>query len=507
MDFGIFSEQIIPYLINRDQLDEALKLLKNNNNVIIVSELGNGKSILLKNLATLLTNNGIPSYILTDEEGDYLKDLDHLSKLDKNVTVIVDDYIKHFNIVEHYQKIKPSNINLLISSRSAEHERNKQNLVSLNFELSEINIDIISQNEIDFLISIIDNIGLWGEKASWNNDRKREYITKRNHSQISLILLDLFNAPYIVNKVSSVTRNLFVNESYKDTTFSIALIETIGIRAKSSLISELAMNDVIYSTSLVSNKYFRELFKYERNEVKSKSSVFSLSLINNYFSATYIVKQLLKVVRHLNPDGINTKEEQIIFKTLLRFSFVERLLPEKNKKNNLHKYYSELKVVVPWLKKNPHFWVQFGMSCLPYKDYKKAQDYFEQAYSFAKNKTDYHTENIDTQQSRLFLLQAIDENDPIESFILFDKANTLLNSLNNNVYKFRQVIKYRDYYSIKFKILRNKEKVLFEHACKEMLQSVHKAESDGNVDTYNDIVISKLLDNLNYIITNIKKNR
>ena len=51
----------------------------------------------------------------------------------------------------------------------------------------------------------------------------------------------------------------------------------------------------------------------------------------------------------------NGRIEQELFKSLLRFSFAERLLPEKGKLNSLSKYYEELKVRVGWLKFNPHF--------------------------------------------------------------------------------------------------------------------------------------------------------
>jgi len=328
-----------------------------------------------------------------------------------------------------------------------------------------------------------------------------------HHSQLSLMLLDLFNSPYIVDKVKGITKGLFENLKYKDTAFAVSLLETIGLKAKASLISEVALNNEIYDIKLTSNSCFKELFKMENNEAHSKSSLFSLSLINNYFSANYIVEQLLLIAAHLNSERGRSYEESKVFKSLLKFSFIERLLPEKNKKNNLSKYYENLKISAPWLKSSPHFWVQFGMSRLPYKDFKKAQDYFDQAYSFAKKKDNYHTENIDTQQARLYILQCLDSKDLVKSVKFFQAADDLLHSLNDDVYKFRQVIKYKDIYIGKFSNLSKKQKVAFEHSCKKFLASVELASRGGKISINDEKTVATVIEILNYIIGDIKAGR
>ncbi|MFV0598085.1 SIR2 family protein [Shewanella sp.] len=507
IDRAISITQKIPYFINRNHLQEISNLIEERNNVVLVSELGNGKSIILKSIVANLTKNGVDTYILEDDGGDYLNDLDVLSKVSKRLVVVVDDYDKHINLIKHFDTMKPENINLIITSRTSEHERHRHEFSKFSSKFLEISIDILQKNEIEFFISIIDNIGIWGDIANWSPERKINYLIHKHHSQLSLILLDLFNSPCIVDKVKQITNVLFSNLKYKDTAFGIALIETIGLKAKSSLISELSLNNEVYDVKLTSNPYFRELFKIENNLVSSKSSLFSLSLIKNYFSANYIVEQLLLIAKHLNSENGRSYEENKVFKELLKFSFIERLLPEQNRKNNLSKYYENLKISAPWLKTSPHFWVQFGMSRLPYKDFKKAQDYFNQAYSFAKNKNDYHTENIDTQQARLYILQCLDANDPVESVKYFQSADTLLNALNDDVYKFRQIIKYKDIYINKFSIFSNKQKVAFEHSCKNFYSAVERASQAGKISINDENTISKVIESLDFIINDIEVKR
>ncbi|NQY07433.1 MAG: hypothetical protein HRT68_14865 [Flavobacteriaceae bacterium] len=147
------------------------------------------------------------------------------------------------------------------------------------------------------------------------------------------------------------------------------------------------------------------------------------------------------------------------------------------------------------------------MSRLPYKDFKKAQDYFDQAYSFALKKDSYHTENIDTQQARLYILQCLETNIPVEEFKYFELADDLLHSLSDDVYKFRQVIKYKDVYISKFTHMSKKQKVAFEHSCKKFISSVEKASRHGNITINDERTISKVVKSLDFIINDIKVKR
>ncbi|MBH0029186.1 SIR2 family protein [Pseudoalteromonas sp. SWN29] len=507
LDRAISITQSIPYLINRNYVKEVCEALNDGNNVVLVSELGNGKSIILKSVVANLFKNGIDTYTLEDDEGDYLSDLDVLSKINKKLVVAVDDYDKYVDLIKHFDVTKPTNISLIITSRTSEHERHRHEFTSFESKFSEISIDILKKDEVESFIDIIDNIGIWGEIASWSHEKKTSHLIRKHHAQLSLILLDLFNSPYIVDKVKQITNDLFSNLKYKDTAFGIALIETVGLKPKSSLISELSLNNEIYDGRLTNNPSFRELFKVENNAATSKSSVFSLSLIKNYFSSNYIVEQLLLIAKHLNSEGGRSYEENTVFKALLKFSFIERLLPEQNRKNNLSRYYENLKIAAPWLKTSPHFWVQFGMSRLPYKDFKKAQDYFDQAYSFAKNRDNYHTENIDTQQARLYILQCLETKDTVQAVKYFQAADDLLNSLNDDIYKFRQVIKYKEVYIHKFAGLSNKQKVAFEHSCKNFQSSVERASQIGKISINDEKTISKVIETLDFIISDIKVKR
>jgi tetratricopeptide (TPR) repeat protein len=199
-------------------------------------------------------------------------------------------------------------------------------------------------------------------------------------------------------------------------------------------------------------------------------------MISHQFSSSYIVDQLLKIVASIDGE-IGVLPE--IQKSLFRFSVVERLLPAKLRLQNLIRYYESLKREVPWLKFDPHFWLQYGMAQLTYKDFGKAQNCFDQAYAFAAKKHEYSTLHMDNQQARLFLLQATSVVDPVNSYKFFTDAHRLLSKAPEDLHKYRQALHYKDVFEQRFPSFSNANKTHFEHACKAVLKDLRRAIQKG----------------------------
>ncbi|ALS98840.1 SIR2 family protein [Lacimicrobium alkaliphilum] len=502
IDDGVIGEQRIPYLILRDCLSDAKRFVENGENLIFYGDLGNGKSILLRELQSVLSIGPTDVYYIYDFEGDYIGDIDLLARSGKKTVICIDGYERYFDILKHYCNSAPSNIVIVATARIAEHERMRQDLKRIGFNYNEVSLDILTDCESSRLVDIIDNLGMWREKAGLSHENKTKHIKLRNSSQISLALLDLFNSPQIKTKVSSELKSLLLGDDHKDTVFSIALINVLDIPCKFSLVSDIAGCDLIYKSSLKGNENFRNLFKPEDLEVKAKSSLFCLSLIRDHFPPSYVIKKLQAIAKLLDRREDKGYEHTRIFKSALRFSFVERVLPEENKKNNLRGYYQNLKVIVPWLKNDPHFWLQYAMANMPFKEYGKAQQYLDQAYSLAHKKAGYYTSNIDTQQARLHLLVSIQErDDAAKMYAGFEKCHNLLRKLENDIYKFRQVEKYRDFYESCYSKLSRKNQNAFQHACRSMLNAIETGVEDRELNLSGQGSVIKAKTNLDYVVS------
>ncbi len=503
-DNAISADQRKPYLIIRDCLNKIEELINSNKFLVLLGDFGNGKSVVLHETMATFSILGKHVFQLKNPDGDYSTDIEKIHALSKESILIIDDYSKHHEILLHIAKFNSEKIKVIFSDRSNNHDRLRSTLIDEGMQFSEINCDILSQDEISHFVSIIDNLGFWGERAKWSKNHKIDHIRNTDRGQISHILLNLFNSPQIKSRINSLLSQIINDKNFKDTIFAICLLEVISLPRNSSLISEVSGTDFIYKSELRGNLYFNQLFKLKGNTVISKSSLFSISLINNFFSSSYITNKLLELAEKYDNLKDNGPTEKELFKSLLRFSFTERLLPEKGKLNSLSKYYEELKVRVGWLKFDPHFWLQYGMARMNYGQLEKAQSNLKEAYTLAESKDHYDTSYLDTQQARLYILQSIKESDGNIVWDLFNKAHNLLIPLTDDVYKYRQVSTYYRFYEEKYNILSKKNKKSFSNAVVNMKMKLEKSPYFYSDESYVDYSMNSCHRLLSDIINKIQ---
>ena len=455
--------ETIPYFIKRDIIPVCLNNIKNNNNIIITGDLGNGKSIVLEMLAYELTVNGFHTYILRNNDGDYVSDLDKIIKHEGTAVIIIDNCSNHPGLIKHIFEVKADNLIYVFADRNSNDIK-----FNISLDFIEHNIDLLSSDEIASAVKIIDNLSTWQKFSALSTERKKRLVYEKYDAQLSLLLLGLINSPNIKTKIKQQTDLIYSNPDHKKSVFCICICEVANVEPTSSLVSEISGTNAIYHTSLRNSPPFNQIFKVNGATIKSKSSILSLSLLNNTFSDIYVRDVLLEIVERT--DSIKDQDIEIkkIFKALLRFHIVERILPKNQ--SALDRYYEQLKYRCTWLMDSPHYWVQYAMCRLSFSDYNRAQNYLTNAYQKAETKKgSYHTDNIDTQQARLYLNQCLDHNNSSECYKLFDKAHALLVKLPNEGRKFRQVLLYKKVFDLKYQNFSKKNKTDFEQACKKLL--------------------------------------
>ncbi|ENN7153182.1 SIR2 family protein [Escherichia coli] len=455
--------ETIPYFIKRDIIPVCLNNIKNNNNIIITGDLGNGKSIVLEMLAYELTVNGFHTYILRNNDGDYVSDLDQIIKHEGTAVIIIDNCSNHPGLIKHIFEVKADNLIYVFADRNSNDIK-----FNISLDFIEHNIDLLSSDEIASAVKIIDNLSTWQKFSALSTERKKRLVYEKYDAQLSLLLLGLINSPNIKTKIKQQTDLIYSNPDHKKSVFCICICEVANVEPTSSLVSEISGTNAIYHTSLRNSPPFNQIFKVNGATIKSKSSILSLSLLNNTFSDIYVRDVLLEIVERT--DSIKDQDIEIkkIFKALLIFHIVERILPKNQ--SALDRYYEQLKYRCTWLMDSPHYWVQYAMCRLSFSDYNRAQNYLTNAYQKAETKKgSYHTDNIDTQQARLYLNQCLDHNNSSECYNLFNKAHALLVKLPNEGRKFRQVLLYKKVFDLKYQSFSKKNKTDFEQACKKLL--------------------------------------
>lgn len=456
-----------PLAVRRTDVSAAAELAAKGFHVAIVSDFGNGKSIFLRCLTILLTQKGGDVFIVDNPDEYNREDLEIIAKSTRRSYLVIDSYDQHTDFLQHFSDLSPVNAILLIAARTTKHERMQNTLSTLKIDVREFAIDELDGAEVEKLVEIIDNVGLWGNLVTLDPVKKSNLIKIKHCGQLQQILLSILLAPQMITRVSEIVKSLFVKKSFKDTIFAISVLSVLDFPLKPSLISEVADNEEIYNSALRGNDDFKSLVRIERGTIVARSSVFCLALIRNHFISTYIVDQLLAIAKRMDGADVNTQQTEVL-KSLLRFSGVERLFPERQKINNLVRYYEEVKRRISWLKQDPHYWLQFGMALLAHDEYEKSQRMLTQAYEWAAKKKDYHTMHIDMQQSRLYFKMSAKETDTTQSFKLFTKGVEFLRLIPNDVKKFRCIENITPIFSAKFEKYSHGQQNEFINSCKQL---------------------------------------
>jgi SIR2-like domain len=513
IDEAASAPQKSPYLVIRKEIEKAIELIGRKHNLIITGEFGNGKSIFIRELKSHLVIKGNYVFSLEDGEGDYAGDIDKFSRLDAEVILVVDGYEKYFDLIECFEKLNPNNVRLIIAARTQEHDRLRHKL-SLSLRWSTICVDNLIDTEIDKLIEIIDSLGIWEEMARYSPEKKKQIITAKCEKKISLTLLKIFEAPQMRDRIKDLTEPIFAVDGLKQTAFAICLLSFFGYSNPSnSLVEDVSGRDDIYNMIVDTDatRAFSQFFHRSGNRIDSRSPIFSITLLKNHFKPDFVICQLLRIAEKYGVDNNRGNEQNAILHELFKFSNIDKILSDQGKKKNIKDYYESLKIRVHWLKTSPHYWLQYGMSHILFKEYPIAETYLNTAYSYAKKPNDrkepYDTSHIDNQYARILLEKALLESDAAISFNNFLKAHEKLLKTPSDKYRFRQVYNaYKDLFDQKFSSYSSGNRTVFEQACKRMQSDWEKANKKSDIPNY-DGKASQAGIQLTQIIDAIKKSR
>ena len=514
IDEAVSVPQQSPYLVIRKEIEKAIELIDRKHNLIITGEFGNGKSIFIRELKSYLVIKGNDVFSLEDGEGDYAGDIDKFSRLDTEVILVVDGYEKYFDLIECFERLNPNNVRLIVAARTQEHDRLRHKL-SLSLKWSTICVDNLIDTEIDKLIEIIDSLGIWEEMARYSPERKKQIIALNCERKISLTLLKIFEAPQMRDRIAELVKPIFAVDGLKQTAFAICLLSVLGYsNPDNALVSDVSDRDDIYTTisDIDATRAFRQLFHRSSNRIDSISPVFSITLLRNHFEPDFVIRELLKIAEKYGVSKSQGNNQKEISKEVLKFSTIEKILSDKGKKKNIKYYYENLKKRVDWLITEPHYWLQYGMSHILFKEYEIAERYLNTAYSYAQRKRDhcgypFDTSYIDNQYARIFLAKALLEPDAAISFNNFLKAHEKLLKTPSDQYRFRQVYgAYKDLFDQKYSSYSRGNKTVFEQACKRMQSDWEQANKKSDIPNY-DGNMSQAGIQLTQILDAIKNSR
>lgn len=494
---SLIDPQRYKYYLKRHQIDETLEYIKNGGyNILIHSDLGNGKTLFINGVVDQLNNLGYNVFIFNKYYDNTFVEIEKLCTSVRKCVLIIEKYSDHFDLIKRISLFRTKDTIVIVSDRSIINDTVYGTLEGILFKENYLIKDLnkISNIEVFQLIDIISHYGLWGEYSSLSLDRKRKIIEENCKSSFRLLLLLLLDSPDIkgrFNKLLDLIKR--ANESFFDATLLILASNLFDFNLDLDKLIYILDDELINNPSFHNNDSLMEVINFQEHKINVRSSILSQSLLSQQDYQNRLIVLLIKVFKKLDKRGYDKNNHQIL-KSLVSFS---RLQSVFNLNENSHfkavvlNFYEEIKNT-RFAAKNPFFWLQYAIARLSSRDYAIADKYFQTAYSYAKSNEDFDPFQIDNHYARHILENEIFNGTDETAMERFIKAHNLLSvrtsASENRHYPIRVAINYGRFYDKFFKNLNDQDKKVFILSCQEIMKKIEEYKLSVEPDRWNKSV-------------------
>ncbi len=414
------------YFLERAAVDSALNYLARGTRAIIIhSDLGNGKTLVLEGIKCRASEQGYQVFTLDRRSDTLLQELEQVLTASAKTLLVVDDYPNWLDTIEFLSVHANSQSAFVLAARSSANDvmidRVCEKLgVS---SVPEIPVDRLTDTEIQWLVNFFNEYGLWGEKASWSLHRKSTLLSQACRREFHAILLKVLESPQIVDRFEKIFQELNQKRSYHEVVLAILALTVLTYIPSLDVLVDLC-GDRVLSSDFRRNPAIAQLIDFARAEVRLRSSIASQFILKRIANVGLIVEVLIGLARSANRAAPASAYHRDLMTALMRFSNLQDIFPEKGKRAAIIRYYEAIKGL-DRCRKNPLFWLQYAIACLVLEELDRAEKYFETAYSLAEDR-DYEPYQIDNHYARFLLVKAVRSGDPTTCMAAFRKARRIV---------------------------------------------------------------------------------
>lgn len=418
--------------------------------VVLTAGIGNGKSLALEGIAYRAIEKGYRVFMAKEQGEKSAVEFEWVAKLDEPALLIVDDYPSWLREIRSYGVSRKPTSRLLLSARDTNHDVLFEKLESdLGLEsVPEFRIDKLNSEEIDRIVAILDIYGLWGDLAGKSGMEKKRIVASSFEAEMRGVLLRLLKSSDIGNRLRSLTGGVHGRCPYLNVVASVFILATLKAGSpRIETLYDIWGTEIISSSAFRSDYAIKNLLDFDRWTIRAKSSV-----VAEYFLQEILGKDVVPIlITVMKALAVGARAAlvgyRMSFEELMRFSTLQRILPEQGRLASAIRYYEGIKDI-PQASKHPLFWFQFGISCLAEGDISRAKKYFKASYALADS-TGFDTYQIDNHYARLLLVEASQiQMSAAEAMINFRKARSIINrqlQKERIVYPFRVARAYQDF--------------------------------------------------------------
>lgn len=365
-------------------------------------------------------------------------------------------------------------IKLLLSSRTELHEIYSEELTSLGWSQFDIDVNYLSNDEIDSLAKLMSTNGLFGENAKLGDEGKRSLLKNKLRREVSLILGEILQAPQITQRIEALLGLVNKDSELEDCLLICAIASYLSYDLDSIDIQTLTSVRGVDGVKYFKNEIASQMLEKNNSLVILKNSVLAKLIIERKSESDprRLLEFLVSLYQSLNRYSDGEPKYNSLMKDVNVFSNLLKIFGLKNVEV-IDEFYERVRLYSD-NSKNQHFWLQFAIAKLSIKDYTTAEKFIETTYSLAQGKN-YNHDWVNCQYARLLIETSSTLSDNKEKVNRLKQAHALIIGQNNRHYPFRVANKYFDF--------------------------LDEAERDIDLDTKRDIAVLLREFDAKYIVT------
>lgn len=477
LQFSLFNPNDYHYYLERDETAGVIKDIDNGSkNFVVLSDLGNGKTLFINGLKLLLKNSGYEVFEFNRYYDTIEKEIEEICTNIERPVLFIENYSKHLDVIEKIKLLK-TDLVLILTERHLVNDISQSKLEEiLTGEIIPVDLNRLSENEIDKVIFLLDKYGFIGDLSAYSDDRKRNHFREKCHNNFREILIDRIKSQNILDRFRSIVENFETKRFYSDAITLILASKLFDFR--------LELDDLTYIfVELLNDREFtrdsgvKEFVNFYRQEISVTSSVLAEAILVEVLSPTDVVTTMIKVCKKLNSRR-EDKNIRDILRSIVSFSNMQRILRKditNQYKYSILNFFEEIKNL-EFCNHNPHFWLQYAIARLSERDYAIADSYFQTAYAYAKNRPSFDTYQIDNHYARQILENENYNGETETCMSQFLKAHKILaNPQSENRtrhYPFKVARNYFPFYERFFNKINEQDKIVYLRCCKEILNRI-----------------------------------
>ncbi len=414
------------YLLDRPATSLATQTIEAGRDVVLTSELGNGKTIALEQISYKLAALGWQVLRLREDSKAVRKELSQIVSSDVPTVLVIDGYIPFLDAIDFVSiRRVGKKIVFLLSSRSHVHDvylERLENALRVQ-EVDEFDLNLLEREDARSLVSMIDTYGLWTEFSNLSDSDRMKLVLSDCGGQFHQILLKLYSSPQIAGKVKALFDE--IKPHVKQIATAVFIIKATDTPLQKHVVDDLLEGSPLVRMSNTERESVRFLWSDSGGVFKLRSSVLAEFYLTSQSNASEVVAVLSSMFKRAQILGGRTYE--YFMRSAMTYSALQKMLPKNGLRAAVVNFYEDIQNTA-FAKKNPHYWLQYAIARLAVEDddFDRIGGYFKAAYAFAKLLPAYDTYQIDNHFARFQLMSACRSQDPGHAFDLYIEAKAIL---------------------------------------------------------------------------------